>query len=168
LVLLGCLPGFTPPWRRCELLCDLLGEITPPNPRYNRVNISALGDDARRLILERVKRKRGFTKTPEALGIARGSLYNYLHGVRRVPDNIVYRALQHIEESEFNEIVEGLNRLRAIGIIRGDRSMDYSLILQAIALATRDEHLKHTLLRFTAENFREDLEKTLGRCWAQA
>ena len=85
-----------------------------------------------------------------------------------MPDNIVYRALQHIEESEFNEIVEGLNRLRAIGIIRGDRSMDYSLILQAIALATRDEHLKHALLRFTAENFREDLEKTLGRCWAQA
>ena len=85
-----------------------------------------------------------------------------------MPDNIVYRALQHIDESEFNEIVEGLNRLRAIGIIRGDRSMDYSLILQAIALATRDEHLKRTLLRFTAENFREDLEKTLGRCWAQA
>jgi hypothetical protein len=85
-----------------------------------RVNVSDLGDDARRLILERAKRKLGFTKTLEALGIARGSLYNYLYGVRRIPDNVVYRALQHLDESEFNEIVKGLDRLRAIGTIRGD------------------------------------------------
>ncbi len=134
----------------------------PTNPWYNKVNVSALGDDARRLILERVKHKLGFTKTLEALGIAKGSLYNYLHGVRRVPDNVVYRALQHLEESEFNEIVKGLDRLRAIGIIRGDGSIDYSLILQAIALATRDEYLKQALLKFTVENFREDLRKMLS------
>lgn len=40
--------------------------------------------------------------------------------------------------------------------------IDYSLILQAIALATRDEYLKQALLKFTVENFREDLAKTLG------
>jgi hypothetical protein len=134
----------------------------PTNPWYNKVNVSALGDDARRLILERVKHKLGFTKTLEALGIAKGSLYNHLHGVRRVPDNVVYRALQHLEESEFNEIVKGLDRLRAIGIIRVDGSINYSLILQAIALATRDEYLKQALLKFTVENFREDLRKMLG------
>jgi hypothetical protein len=43
----------------------------PTNPWYNKVNVSALGDDARRLILERVKHKPGFNKTLEALGIAR-------------------------------------------------------------------------------------------------
>jgi intergrase/recombinase len=134
----------------------------PTNPWYNKVNVSALGDDARRLILERVKHKLGFTKTLEALGIAKSSLYNYLHGVRRVPDNVVYRALQHLEESEFNDIVKGLDRLRAIGIIRVDGSIDYSLILQAIALATRDEYLKQALLKFTVENFREDFRKMLG------
>jgi hypothetical protein len=53
----------------------------PTNPQYNRVNVSALGDDARRLILERVRHKLGFTKALEALGIVKGSLYNYLHGV---------------------------------------------------------------------------------------
>jgi len=134
----------------------------PTNPWYNKVNVSALGDDARRLILERVKHKLGFTKTLEALGIAKGSLYNYLHGVRRVPDSVVYRALQHLEEGEFNEVVKGLDRLRAIGIIHVDGSIDYSLILQAIALATRDEYLKQALLKFTVENFREDLRKMLG------
>ena len=134
----------------------------PANPWYNRVNASALSDEARRLILERVKRKLGFEKTLRALGIARGSLHNYLQGIRRVPDNVVYKALQYLEEAEFNEIVKGIDRLRAIGIIRGDGSIDYSLILQAIALATRDEYLKQALLKFTVENFREDLRKMLG------
>ena len=132
------------------------------NHWYDRLNTSALGDDVRRLILERVKRKLGFTKALEALDISKGAMYNYLHGVRRVPDEVVYRALQHLEESEFNEIVKGLDRLRALEIIRGDGSIDYSLILQAIALATRDEYLKQALLKFTAENFREDLRKMLG------
>jgi transcriptional regulator with XRE-family HTH domain len=132
------------------------------NPWYTKVNASALSGEARRLILERVKRKLGFEKTLRALGIARGSLYNYLHGVRRVPDNVVYKALQYLGEAELNEIVQGIDRLRAIGVIRGDGSIDYSLILQAIALATRDEYLKQALLKFTVENFREDLRKMLG------
>jgi hypothetical protein len=132
------------------------------NPWYNRVNASALSGEVRRLILERVKKKLGFEKTLRVLGIARGSLHNYLHGFRTVPDSVVYRALQYLEEQEFNEIVRGVDRLRATGIIRGDNSIDYSLILQAIALATRDEYLKQALLKFTVENFREDLRKMLG------
>jgi intergrase/recombinase len=134
----------------------------PANRWYDKINISALSDEARRLIIERVKRKLGFTRALEALGISRGSLHNYLHGVRSVPDEVVYRALQHLEEGEFNEIVKGVDRLRAVGIIREDGSIDYSLILQAIALAARDEYLKQALLKFTVENFREDLRKMLG------
>jgi len=65
---------------------------------------------------------------------------------------VVYRALQYLEEGEFNEIVKGIDRLRVIGIIRGDGSIDYSLVLQAIALATRDEYLKQALLKFTVES----------------
>jgi len=42
----------------------------PANPWYNRVNASALSGEARRLILEKVKRKLGFEKTLRALGIA--------------------------------------------------------------------------------------------------
>jgi len=52
---------------------------------YRRVNVGALSDDARRLILERVKKKLGFNKTLQVLGIAKGSLHNYLHGVRKNP-----------------------------------------------------------------------------------
>ncbi|MFP3491763.1 MAG: hypothetical protein RXN86_03210 [Vulcanisaeta sp.] len=83
----------------------------PADPWYKRVDVTALGEEARRPILERVKGKLGFEKTLRALGIARGSLHNYLHGVRTVPDNVVYRALQYLEESEFSEIVQGVDRL---------------------------------------------------------
>jgi hypothetical protein len=44
------------------------------NPWHTRVNASALSDEARRLILERVKEKLGFERTLRVLGIARGSL----------------------------------------------------------------------------------------------
>jgi hypothetical protein len=132
------------------------------NPWCARINVSVLSDEARRAILLRVKEKLGFTRTLEALDIAKGSLYNYLHGYRRIPDEVVEKALRYLDEREFYEIVQGVDRLRAVGIIREDGSVDYSLILQAIALATRDEYLKQALLKFTIENFREDLKRMLG------
>jgi intergrase/recombinase len=129
---------------------------------FRRVNVKALSDEARRKILERVKEKLGFTRALEVLDISKGAMHNYLHGLRRVPDEVVYRALQLLDEGEFNEIVQGVDRLRAVGIIRDDGSIDYSLILQAVALASRDEYLKQAILKFTVENFREDLRKMLG------
>ena len=57
------------------------------------MNASALSDETHRLFLERVKKKLGFEKTLRALGIARDSLHNYLHGVRIVPYNVVYSVL---------------------------------------------------------------------------
>jgi len=55
---------------------------------------------------------------------------------------VVERALQCFDEREFNEIVQGLDKLRAVGIIREDKSRDYSLMFQAIALAICDEYIK--------------------------
>jgi intergrase/recombinase len=128
----------------------------------NRININALSDDARRSILEKVKNKLGFNEAIEVLDISKGSMHNYLHGIRRIPDDVVYKALQYLEEKEFNEIVKGIERLKAVGIIKQDGSVDYSLILQAIAIASHDEYLKQALLRFAVENFKEDLRKMLG------
>jgi len=146
--------------------CELLGELTggvPSSPRwFERVDVRGLSEDSRRAILERVKGKLGFNKTLEVLGISRGSLHNYLHGIRKIPDSLVYKALQYLGEWEFKEIIRGFDRLRAAGIVRADGTVDYSLILQAIALATRDEYLKQAILRFTVENFREDLREMLG------
>jgi intergrase/recombinase len=124
--------------------------------------VKGLSDDVRREILRRVKDKLGFNKTVEILDIAKGSLHNYLNALRKIPDDVISKALQYLDEKEFNEIVAGIDRLKAVGIIREDGSIDYSLILQAVALASKDEYLKQAILRFTVENFREDLRKMLG------
>jgi len=124
--------------------------------------VRGLSDESRRAILEKVKAKLGFSEALKALKISRGSLHNYFHGLRRVPDEVVSRALRYLEEEEFNEVVRGVDRLRATGLVREDGSIDYPLILQAVALATHDEYLKQAILRFCVENFREDLKKMLG------
>jgi hypothetical protein len=79
-------------------MSELMGSTHSPTPWFTRVDVGVLSEEARRLILERVMRKLGFNNTLEALGISRGSLHNYLQGARVVPDNVVYKSLQHLEE----------------------------------------------------------------------
>ena len=133
---------------------------------FEKISIKSLSDDTRRAILERVKNKLGYNRAIEVLDISKGALHNYLTGARRVPDEVISRALRFLDEKEFNEICRSIDRLRAVGIIREDGSIDYSLVLQAIALASRDEYLKNALLQFTVAHFKEDLRKMLGISYA--
>jgi intergrase/recombinase len=148
-------------------MSELTNELKVSPEWIHKVNVRGLSDDVRREILRRVKEKLGFNKTVEILDISKGSLHNYLNGLRRIPDDVIFKALHYLDEKEFNEIVAGIDRLKAVGIIREDGSIDYSLILQAVALASKDEYLKQALLRFTIENFREDLRKMLGLSLSQ-
>jgi DNA-binding transcriptional ArsR family regulator len=127
-----------------------------------KINVKALSEDTRRAILRRVKDKLGFGKAIEVLDISKGSMHNYLQGIRKIPDEVILKALQHIEEEEFREIAGSVERLKAIGILSQDGTIDYPTALQILALATRDEYLKQAILRFAVENFREDLKKMLG------
>jgi len=148
-------------------MSELTNELKVSSGWIHKVNVKGLSDDVRREILRRVKNKLGFNKTVEVLDISKGSLHNYLNGLRKIPDEVISKALQYLDEKEFNEIVAGIDRLKAVGIIREDGSIDYSLILQAVALASKDEYLKQAILRFTIENFREDLRKMLGLSLSQ-
>jgi intergrase/recombinase len=142
-------------------MCAFTCGVSTPH-WFEKIDVRGLSDEVRRSILEKVKGKLGYSEALKALEISRGALHNYLHGLRRVPDEVVSRALRCLEEKEFYEIVRGVDRLRAVGVVKEDGSIDYPLILQAIALATRDEYLKQAILRFCIENFREDLKKMLG------
>jgi intergrase/recombinase len=148
-------------------MSKLTNELKVSSEWIHKVNVRGLSDDVRREILRRVKDKLGFNKTVEILDISKGSLHNYLNGLRRIPDDVISKTLQYLDEKEFNEIVAGIDRLKAVGIIREDGSIDYSLILQAVALASKDEYLRQAILKFTVENFREDLRKMLGLSLSQ-
>jgi hypothetical protein len=133
------------------------------DPRwFEKVDIRGLSHEVRKTIIERVKGELGFNETVKALDISRGALHNYLHGLRRVPDEVISRALRYLEESEFHEIVGGIDRLRAVGLIRDGGSIDYSLASQVLKLASRDEYLRQLMLRFVVDNFKEELKKMLG------
>jgi len=97
--------------------------------------VRGLSDESRRAMLEKVKAKLGFSEALKALDVSRGGLYNYLHGLRRVPDEVVSRALRYLDEREFQEVVQGVDKLRAIGLVREDGSINYSLASQVLALA---------------------------------
>lgn len=128
----------------------------------DNIDIKSLGDRTRILILQRLRERLGYVGAYRALGISDSSLSRYLRGERKIPDEVVRRALQHLGEEEFGQVVQGEERLRAVGIVRKDGSIDYGLALQLIALASGDEYLKQAILRFTVEHFREDLRRMLG------
>ena len=128
----------------------------------DNIDIKSLGDRTRVLILQRLRERLGYVGAYRALAISDSSLSRYLRGERRIPDEVVRRALQHLGEEEFRQIVQGEERLRAVGIVRKDGSIDYGLALQLIALASGDEYLKQAILRFAVEHFKEDLRRMLG------
>jgi len=79
----------------------------------------------------------------------------------------VRRALAFLTRSEFESIVGEWDKLRALGVVRGDGTVDYGVALKILAVAARDEYLKNAILRFVVENFREDLRKMLGASFAE-
>jgi len=143
-------------------MAELKPDNTPEGRWFESVNVSALSEDTRRSILEAVKSKLGFSGACEALGIAKSSLHRYLSGERRIPEDVVRRALQHLTRSEFESIVSDWDRLRALGVVREDGVVDYGLALKILALAAKDEYLKNAILSFVVREFREELRKMLG------
>jgi len=143
-----------------------MSELNFDKPWFERINVKALGDDVRRKILEKVREKLGYNKTVEALDISKGALHNYLHGIRSVPDEVVQKALQYLTESEFREIVQGVELLKATGIVKENGTVDYSLALQLISLAMNDEYLKNAIIQLVVTRFKEDVRKALGISFA--
>ncbi|MGC9077076.1 MAG: integrase, partial [Conexivisphaera sp.] len=121
-----------------------------------------IGDEARVRLLERVKEKLGFVGACRELGISKPSMSRYLRGLRPVPDGVVETCLRVLGEDEVREALSAPDRLRAMGVVREDGSIDYSLALEVMALASRDEYLKDAMLRFVAREFGEDLRRMLG------
>jgi len=160
-------PGISGVWELVsEFKADYTSAVNSKDVWYESVNIEALSDDARRAILEAVKNKLGFSKACEALDIAKSSLYRYLSGERKVPPDVIKRALKFLTRSEFESIVSEWDKLKALGIIKENGVVDYGLVLRILAVAAKDEYLKNAILRFVVENFREDLRKMLGVSFA--
>ena len=117
------------------------------------------------VILRAVKNKLEFNGGCSALGIAKPGLHRYLwylSGKRKIPSDVVKKALRHLEREEFESIVSEWDKLRALGVISDKGVVDYGLALKILGLASKDEYLKNAILKFVVQEFRDDLRKMLG------
>ncbi|MGB9734512.1 MAG: integrase [Conexivisphaera sp.] len=139
---------------------------TPGNTRASdwrgRVDVSALGQGARRAILSALKDRMGALELARAIGVSRVALWRYLKGERDPPGDVIRRALGLMEEEEFHRALRGSELLRALGAVREDGSIDYSVAVEAIGAAMNDEYLRNLVLRLVAERYRDDLKRMLG------
>ncbi|MEM2195948.1 MAG: integrase, partial [Sulfolobales archaeon] len=106
--------------------------------------------------------KYGRKKVIEEAGISRVTLWRLLNRVSPVDPEYVAPLLKLLKQTEFESLVSAKNRLRSLGIVRDDGTVDYSLVLEILSIARSDEYLKNAVLKFVVQEFREDIRKMLG------
>lgn len=131
-----------------------------------KVDASKLSEDTRFRILKYVVEKYGRRKVLEDVGISRITLWRLLERKSPVKPEYVKPLLKLLTREEFEKLTTARERLRSLGILREDGTIDYSLALEILAVAKDDEYLKNALLRFVVQEFREDLKKMLGISFA--
>lgn len=133
---------------------------------WEKVDVSKLSEDARYRILRYVVEKYGRKKVLEEMGISRITLWRLLEKKSPVRPEYVKPLLKLLSREEFEKLVTASDRLKALGILREDDTIDYSLALEILAFAKDDEYLRNSILRFVVQEFREDLKKMLGISFA--
>jgi len=126
------------------------------------MDVRGIDQDSRLRILRLFKSRYGYRPLCRMLGISSSSLHRYLKGVRRIPDSLTRKMLQHLSEEELMEILLGGEKLKVLGFIREDGSIDYSMAVEFLKIAFQDEYLRSLILDFVVKEYREDLKKMLG------
>ncbi|MDP7983089.1 MAG: hypothetical protein RAK18_07915 [Conexivisphaerales archaeon] len=106
------------------------------------VDVSALGRDARHAILSALRERMGTVELSRALGVSRVALWRYLREEREIPDATAHAALGLMDEGEFRRALRRSELLRALGAVREDGSVDYSVAVEAVGVAMNDEYLR--------------------------
>jgi len=130
------------------------------------LDLSKVSDEDRYRILEYVVSRHGRERVREVLGVSRITMWRLLSRQARVDDGKLRALLSLITQREFESLISAKDRLKALGVLRDDGTVDYGLALEILAIARNDEYLKNALLRFIAQEFREDLKKMLGVSFA--
>jgi Uncharacterized protein conserved in archaea len=133
---------------------------------FDSLDLSKVSDEDRFKILEYVVSKVGREKVQEALKVSRITMWRLLNRQVRVDDSKLRALLSLITQREFESLISVRDRLRALGILRDDGTVDYGLALEVVALASSDEYLKNALIQFVVTRFKEDVKRALGISFA--
>ena len=100
---------------------------------WERVDVSRLSEDARYRILVHVVEKYGKRRVLEESGISRVTLWRLAEKVSPVNPEYVKPLLKFLTREEFENLISTRDRLKAIGVLRDDGTIDYSLALEILA-----------------------------------
>jgi len=129
---------------------------------WEMVDSNKIDEDVRYRILVYAVNKFGQKRVREEIGVSRATIWRLIGRRSPVKPEYVKSVLKLLSLEEFERIVEARRKLRALGIVRDDGSIDYSLALEMLAVARNDEYLKNAILRFVVQEFSEDLKRMLG------
>jgi len=129
---------------------------------WERVDPDRLDEEARYRLLQYAVEKYGQKRVYEEIGVSRTTMWRLLERISPVRPEYVKPVLKLLSMEEFENIVGARQKLRALGIVRDDGSVDYSLALEILAMAKGDEYLKNAILSFVVKEFRDDLRRMLG------
>ncbi len=133
-----------------------------PNTWYRFLELSKISDEERYRILDYVVRKVGRDKVQQALNVSRITMWRLLNKKAHLDNAKLRTLLSFLSEREFRDILSSRKLLEATNIVRPDGTVNYSVIMEALKLAVNDEYLKQLIIKFIAENFREDIKKAIG------
>jgi len=132
----------------------------------NSLDLSKVSDEDRFRILDYAVSRHGRARVQEVLGVSRITMWRLLSRQVRVDDDKLRALLSLITQREFESLISAKDRLRALGVLRDDGTVDYGLALEVLALASSDEYLKNALIQFVVTRFKEDVKKALGVSFA--
>uniref|UniRef100_A0A7C5UYB0 Uncharacterized protein n=1 Tax=Ignisphaera aggregans TaxID=334771 RepID=A0A7C5UYB0_9CREN len=91
------------------------------------LDLSKLSDEDRFRILEYAVSKFGRARVQELLGVSKVTVWRLLSRQVRVDDDKLRALLSFITQREFEDLVSARDRLRALGVLRDDGTVDYGL-----------------------------------------
>ncbi|MEM4800408.1 MAG: hypothetical protein QXO61_03755, partial [Acidilobaceae archaeon] len=127
-----------------------------------KVDVSKIDEESRYRVLSYLVEKYGRRKVMEEAGISRVTLWRLLKRESPVKPEYIAPLLRLLTPSEFENLVSVGSRLRSLGLLKDDGTVDYGLVLEIVSMARNDEYLKNAILRFVVQEFREDLRRMLG------
>ena len=94
---------------------------------YSQLDPGRIDHETRLRVLRFTVEKHGKQVVIKALGISCVTLWRYLNGRQEIPDDKLLALFSSglVSRSEFERLVSAGQRLRALGILRDDDTIDY-------------------------------------------
>ena len=93
----------------------------------NSLDLSKVSDEDRFRILEYAVSKFGRARVQEVLRVSRITMWRLLNKQARIDDDKLRALLSLITQRGFESLVSARDRLRALGVLREDGTVDYGL-----------------------------------------